>query len=377
MDLEDIIQKNSSEKKTDFVTYGDNENQIAVAMIMKSYIFHVMTDIWGDIPYTEALNNDNITPKYDDAKTVIYPGIIKELQDAIALMKLSPETDLQGDHIYDGDMTKWKKFAHSLICRVAFRMGDVAVTNANLANAFSSNEDNAQFQYPASGESKNPIYVDFVEDGRIGKDFAVCKTLIDYMNIDSDPRRPFYATALSDGSYKGLTYGLNNSNGPDEFATGRCLQAANIYAADATTPFMNYDEVLFIKAEITNSAADLQAAIEASCTNWGASAADATAYATASIARNGSTDQAVVTEKWVALYMQGIQGWSEYRRTGFPTMSSPADGLYQGVDIGSLTVPARRPYPSDESQLNEDNYKAAVAKLNDAGQQKAKMFWAK
>jgi len=377
-DLQDIINKNSGEGKKVFSVYGDNENQIAVAKIMQSYIYHVMTDIWGDIPYTEALTVVNITPKYDDAKTVIYPGLIKELQDAIALINEDPEFKLEGDAIYGGDVTKWKKFAHSLICRIAFRMGDVTLTNAHLASAFSSNSDNAQFTYSESGDSKNPVYVDFIEDGRIGKDFAVCKTLIDYMNIDADPRRPFYAKPLADGSFAGLTYGLNNANGPSEYKLKRSIPSENIYASDATVSFMNYDEVLFIKAEITNSAADLQAAIEASCTNWGASATDATTYALASIATNGVSQKSIVTEKWVALYMQGMQGWSEYRRTGYPDfLTSPADGLYQGINIGSLIVPARLPYPSDESQLNEVNYSAALAKLNDPRMQSAKMFWAK
>lgn len=377
-DLQDIIQKNSSANKNVFALYGDNSNQIAIAKIMQTYIYHVMTDIWGDIPYTEALTIVNLNPKYDDAETVIYPGLIAELQAAIALINESPEVELEGDAIYSGDMAKWKRFAHSLICRIAFRMGDVTLTNAHLADAFASNDDNAHFTYAPSGESKNPVYVDFIEDGRKGKDFAVCKTLIDYMNFDSDPRRPFYATPLADGSFVGLTYGLNNSHGPAEYKLKRSIQAPNIYAANATVHFMNYDEVLFIKAEITNSASDLQAAIEASCKNWGATSADATAYALASIVRNGVTQKSIVTEKWVALYMQGMQGWSEYRRTGYPDfLTSPADGLFQGINIGSLIVPARRPYPSDESQLNEVNYQAALAKLNDPAMQSAKMFWAK
>ncbi|MEN8250969.1 MAG: SusD/RagB family nutrient-binding outer membrane lipoprotein [Bacteroidota bacterium] len=370
-DLQDIINK-CTESPDDYAISGYPANQIASATILKSYIFHIMTDIWGDIPYFGALQGvENTRPVYDDSQA-IYDDLLVQLQNASDMIDVG-QPGIKGDIIYDGDMAKWKKFANSLIMRIALRKGDVATATAAYPNAFSSNDDNAHFQYAPSGEAVNPIFVDFINGNRIEKDFAVSKTITDYMNANNDPRLPFYASESSNG-YMGVTYGLNNENAPEEYKLGRSIQAANIYAADAWTPLMNYDEVLFIMAEINNDETSFRDAIKASALNWGASEADATTLS-AGIAFDGL--ESIITEKWVANYMQGFQGWSEYRRTGFPSfIDLPADGVEVGVDIGSLKVPNRRAYPTDEEQLNKANYTEAVNGLVDqVGQQKTPMFW--
>jgi len=140
---------------------------------------------------------------------------------------------------------------------------------------------------------------------------------------------------------------------------------------------MNYDEVLFILAEVNNDEASFRAGIKASAMNWGVSSSDAEALSNA-VAYNGV--ESVITEKWVANYMQGIQGWSEYRRTGFPSfLMSPADGVHSSSLLDTKhIVPNRRPYPSDESQMNKVNYDAAVQELGGhAEEQNAKLFWQK
>lgn len=371
-DLQDIINK-CTDSPDDYAISGYPANQIAVATIMKSYIFHIMTDTWGDIPYFGALKGvEATTPVYDSASD-IYVDLIAQLEAASTMIDVA-QPGMTGDVIYDGDMAKWKMFANSLIMRIALRMGDNAKATAAFPMAFASNEDNARFVYTSSGETINPIYDDFINGNRIEKDFAVSKTLLDYMNTNNDPRREFYATPHVDNGFAGLTYGLDNGNAPTEYAMGRSFQAANIYAADAWTPLMNYDEVLFIMAEINNDEASFRSGVKASALNWGASEADATTLSTA-VAFSGV--ESIVTEKWVAGYMQGVQGWAEYRRTGFPSfIDLPADGPHSAASIGSLIVPNRRPYPTDEAQLNKANYQAAVDALDDpAGQQQTEMFW--
>jgi len=375
-DLQDIINK-CTESPEEYASSGYPANQIAVAEIMKAYFFQIMVDIWGDIPYTEALKGvENTTAKYDDAES-IYNDLLAKLKSATEMIDES-QPGMSGDLIYDGDMSKWKKFANSLIMRIALRKGDVATAKAAAVGAFTSNDDNAQFTYASSGEAINPIFDDFINGNRISKDFAVSKTLLDYMNGNNDPRREFYATEDPTNGFAGLTYGLDNGNAPNEFALGRSIQAPGIYKADATTPWMNYDEVCFILAEINSDEGKFREGIKASAMNWGVSEADAETLAN-SVPYNGL--ESVITEKWVANYMQGFQGWSEYRRTGFPSfIDLPADGIHSGslLDDSMYKVPNRRPYPTDEAQLNEENYNAARENIGGASQeQNAKLFWAK
>jgi len=120
----------------------------------------------------------------------IYKDLLVQLSDAAAMIKVD-QPGMKGDIIYGGDMAKWKMFANSLTMRIALRMGDVAKVKAAAAGAFASNADNAQFAYTPSGKTVNPIYDDFVNGNRLQKDFAVSKTLLDYMNGNNDPRREF------------------------------------------------------------------------------------------------------------------------------------------------------------------------------------------
>ncbi|MEN8249355.1 MAG: SusD/RagB family nutrient-binding outer membrane lipoprotein, partial [Bacteroidota bacterium] len=251
-DLQDIINR-CTESPNEYASSGFPANQIAAATIMQAYTFHLMTDIWGDIPYFEALKaKEHTTPKYDKASD-IYEDLIIKLNEASNMIDLS-QAGMKGDIIYEGDMEKWKRFANSLIMRIALRSGDIESIRAAAPKAFQSNNDNAQYQYAATGSAINPLFVDWVQNKYYGKQFAVSKTLIDYMLSNNDTLRlSSYATNLENDPekpalYKGLTYGLSNTNSIIEYFQGVSLQSENIYAADAFTPLMNYDEVLFIMA---------------------------------------------------------------------------------------------------------------------------------
>jgi len=160
-----------------------------------------------------------------------------------------------------------------------------------------------------------------------------------------------------------------------EFFSGVSIQPENLYAADAFTPLMNYDEVLFILAEVDNDEAKFREGVKASAMNWGVKRADAEKLAN-DIDYNGL--ESIISQKWVANYLQGIQGWSEFRRTGYPELKAPKDGYHPSAKVCNLVVPNRRPYPTDESQLNAENYMEAVNQLVDpTGQQQTKMFWQK
>ena len=378
-DLQDVINR-CTDSPDDFSASGYPANQIAVATILQSYTYHIMTDIWGDIPYSDALKGREVTsPKYDKAED-IYSDLLVRLKAASDMIDVT-RPGVKGDIIYGGDMVKWKRFANSLIMRIALRKGDIATVREAVPNAFQSNADNARYQFAATGVAVNPLYADWVESDNLGKQFAVSKTLVDYMlNTNDTLRIAAYATNLQKDPdkpvrYNGLTYGLSNEHSIIEFFSGVSIQPENIYRADAFTPLMNYDEVLFILAEIDNDEAKFREGIKNSAINWGVKRSDAEKLSN-DIPYNGL--ESIISQKWVANYLQGIQGWSEFRRTGYPELEAPKDGYHPSARVGSLVVPNRRPYPTDESQLNAANYLEAVNRLVDpTGQQQTPMFWQK
>ena len=380
-DLKDIIRINSDEDLAkDVVKYGDNVNQIAVANILTTWSYHNMTDIWGDIPYTEALNDEILTPKYD-AQELIYDGLIAELDNAIATINTSPTVGLQGDLIFDGDMAMWKAFAVSLRLRIAMRLSEVnsskagsLITDADFASAFTSSADVAQFNHLASDAEANPLYIDNVVNA--GADnFAVANTLIDAMTTLNDPRIPAYANAsVTDGTYVGLTYGVGATNQDDVSLPG------DMYAAqEAPSILMTAAEVLFIKAEAAargyiggDAATFYNDAITASMEYNGVAAADITTYlAQASVTYDAANwEQSIGTQKWIALYGVGIQAWAEWRRLDYPVLAlAPA--------ATTTTIPLRRAYTSDEYSTNFDNVSAAVELLGGSDLFTLKIWWDK
>lgn len=382
-DLQDIIRLNTDEDtKGDAMAYGSNANQIAVARILKAYTFHFMTDCWGDIPYFEALlGSENIAPAYTPQED-IYADLLKELTEAQAQIQLSGD-GVDGDIIYGGDMTKWKKFANSLRMRIALRTSKVdpnyktEIQAAITAGAFDSYSDDAYFTFDAASPSYNPLYEAFFVDNR--HDFAVSEIMINTLVGLNDPRLSIYAdmpvdTSQYHNAYHGMPYGMDGGTATSySGASGDyvSLPSANtVLAANAKACLMNYAEVCFIKSEINGfSQSDYVDGITASLQTWGVGSADIATYVASVPAASAAN---VGTQKWLGNYMQGLQGWFEYRRTGFPALAAPFDGALN--DTGTRPIASRRPYPTDEQTLNETAYKAAVASQG-ADLIKTRVWW--
>src|SRR5438105_11029835 len=150
-------------------------NWEAVGRIMKSYVFSVMTDAMGDIPYSEAFQGRALlTPKYD-TQQAIYTALFADLAKASQEIDIDPGAIgfASGDIMYGGDMTEWRKFANSLRLRLAVHLSNVDAATAQseaqaavTAGVFASNSDNAQLLYLASAPDQNPIYTNFHVDKR-------------------------------------------------------------------------------------------------------------------------------------------------------------------------------------------------------------------
>ena len=341
------------------VDTGD-ENLEAVTDILLVYGFLFLTDTFGDIPYTEALNVEASAAPAFTPQSEIYPDLLARLEAAAA--QITPGrtvTWAQGDLVYGGDLERWIEFANSLRLRVAMRtsktsFAGTAATEFQEAwsgNRFDGNDDNADLDWTGTLPSQNPVYEHIVLGGRTA-DFRVSKTLVDLMA--DDPRLAIYADpAVSDGVIRGLPNGWL----PAEIGSGTTVNdystiGSAFVAADAPSVLLSYAEVLFLGAEaaargwiLADPGTLYRQAIEASMAQYGVSAA-ATAAFVAAHPYTGLND--ILEQKWVALYLLGPESFADVRRTGIPNL--PLPGPPGSAVINSL--PTRMPYPADEGLYN-------------------------
>ena len=366
-DLQDIIDLNSGENAVDVSSYGSNGNQIAVATLLQAWTFQMLTDCYGDIPFSQALKgSENTTPAYD-SQADVYAGLITMIDGALASIDAAGAGP-EGDIVYGGDMSKWAMFGNSLKLRIAMRMSDVngaaaksAGEAALAAGVILDNGDNALFD---GVPNNHPINQDY----QTRNDFAASNTMVDYLTTNADPRLSVYYAPNAAGAYVGEVYGLNEANAaltPNDDVSQR---GSAVLAATMPGIYMDAAQVRFLCAEAAakgwanagGSAEEHYAAgIQASMDFWGVEAADAQTY----IDAHPFSAESWVYEKWVALYMQGIEGWCEWRRLDGPALNACADGSLGGGTDGDLP-PHRFTLPLDEATLNEANWDAAGGATN-------------
>lgn len=371
-DLEQIIKLNSEEKTAfDAAIYGPNANQIAVARILKAYTFHTLTDIWGAIPYSDALKgNGDFTPAYDDQE-VIYADILNELTEAINQID-EAAGGIEGDIIYNGDMAAWKLFANSLKLRIGMRMSKVnpplaeaTVNEALDAGVFTSQDNNALYHYLASAPN-NSAWNQQYEFG--APEYACSTILIDRLTGLNDPRLDVYAqVSEATGEYIGMPYGVSNAEAGGIGYSNVSLPGVRMLAAEEPAILMGYSEVLFLQAEAaargwTSGDAEglYEEAITASLQYWGVELDEDALNAyleQEDVAFDSENFQKSIGEqKWLSLYMQGSESWAEWRRLGYPELQPAVSA------VANRDIPRRKGYPYSEFNLNKENYEAAIAK---------------
>jgi len=388
-DLQEIINLNEA-NPDGYTKFGKSENQIAVAKTLQAWTYQNMTDSWGPIPFSQALQYESYPfPKYDSQQEV-YTGLLSMLNEAINGFDVNDET-LKGDLIYDGNIAKWKKFANSLKMRVALRIADVepttaatAVSEAIASGVFTSNADNALFQYVNGAPNNNP----FAEDYKTRNDFAASNTMVDELNRLGDPRVGFYYSPNSAGNYVGEVYGLTEADAAVTLDADISQRNPQVLAETAPGIYMDYAQVEFMMAEAAergmggagSAATHYNNGITASMQYWDASgslsAADISNYIAqpevdyTTLMGTETWKQVIGRQKWIALYMQGVQGWAEYRRLDFGILQAPAGGTLDGSGI-----PNRMKYPTDEMTLNGEQYATGVSLLGGADDLDTKLWW--
>jgi len=367
-DIQRMIQKGEQ---------ANAPNWSAVGRILKAYTFSVMTEAMGDLPYTQALKGDTVLHPTYDAQSVIYDSLFALLTKADAEIDLTPGVAgfSKGDLMYGGKMIMWKKFANSLRLRLAVHLSQVNPTRAAaeaaaaVANGvFAADSESAKLVYLNANPNRNPIYND--AQGR--DDYGMSKTFVDSLTSWADPRLPVFAQVNPAGTgYQGLPNGLNDGAGTPIVNISR-FGARWRSVAGARMDLLSYSEVLFLEAEAAErgwiagtAATDYTNAITASMAMYGVSAGTAAYLAQAKVGYDaaGATLQGhlqqIAYQKWTSMFMQGMEAWTEIRRTQIPALIPGPNAVF-GAGVAKK-IPERLPYDDQENVLNAGNVTAAVA----------------
>lgn len=344
------------------------QNKKAIIEILEVYTYSVLAETFGDIPYTESiLGADNFAPKYDDAATV-YADLLVRLDAAIADLDVDGGTFGAEELLFSGDVSKWATFANSLKLRMGMHMADVTsfnskkiVEEAVAAGVYSKDLEGAFFGYIGTAPYQNTIYEGFFVDGRT--DYVPSNTLIDIMTPLDDPRLSLWFTQVG-GDYKGLEYGKVDGGVYDKFSHFTDM----FFEPTLEVVLSDYSEMEFFLAEAVERGYAVDGSAEehynngitASILYYGGTVADAEDYlAQSDVAYTtapGTWKQKIGTQKWIAMYNRGLEGWTEWRRLDFPVLNVPEKLTYSDL-------PVRFPYPYNEDEMNEDNYAAAAAAI--------------
>lgn len=335
---------------------GKNPWYAGIGRVIKAMNLGLATDLWGDIPNSEAFKGtENLTPAYDSQQQV-YQDIQKLLSDAINNFNQPANKNLikpgSNDLIYGGDITKWKILAYILKARYANNLSkknpSASATEAlqyvqEAKNLGASNDANMYAVFGADATNNN-LWYQFLSD-RDGY-ISMGKYFIDLLDSLGDPRLPVYAEVNDSGVYYGAEPGGSNVD-PGGFSI---ISMSTFAGPDSPIPMVTYAELLFIEAEaqkrLGNDAAAAQAydeAITASMEQFGISPGDIVTY----LAAHGSNGnpvslQQIMTQKYIALFTN-IQAYTDWRRTNFPTLTPSGT---------NTQIPRRLPTPQSERIFN-------------------------
>lgn len=399
---------------------------LGMGLVIKSFMYQQMTDAYGDFPYSEALSGKTqgvFTPRYDTQED-IYADLLNQLERANELLSRKSIEDIGAyDNLYNGDLLKWRKFANSLKLRLLMRASAKMDVGAKISEMLKQPDtyplmadidDSALFSYSDDRQANwSPLYTASNEKYN-GTEF-MSTTIEAHLKGMNDPRLKVYYCPTMKGVENGeyIYAGVPNCirdgdeaeyNGGDSYNSRKGYifvpRLVDVKYASPTVVqgiLLTYAEVQFNLAEarekgfisIGDAATYYKNGIAASFDYWASripanfiemksmpnpptevfEAADvipdASYYEQPKVAYTGSQAEKlekIGVQKWLALYLCGIEGWSEWRRTGFPKEISvtPPRGLPSSSNISEW--PRRIPYPQNEQVYNAEQYEIAVGR---------------
>ncbi len=348
------------------------------ALILKAYMAAGLTDMFGDVPYSQAFNgvNGDVTPSYDLQEDIYQAdgGILDNLNKGIAVIEAYDDViPLEGDILFNGDLNGWVRFANSLRIKHLLRISGKVDVSAELqaiyddGNFITSNSENAIFNF--TNTDPNSFRLAQLRVGDFNN-FVLSETMETVLEDLNDTRIEtfFRPTANSNGTeFTGLINGIDASSTSIELA-GLSL-AGTTFREDTSTLDANFITAWETSLNLAEAAArnlitaDAQTLYETGVTQafeyWQTELpADYLTGPAAFNDANATPIKQIVTQKWIAQIINGYEGWIEYRRTGFPEF------LDISASLNNELIPVRMPYPAEEEALNADNYNQAAAATN-------------
>ncbi|AEW03497.1 hypothetical protein A4D02_19365 [Niastella koreensis] len=415
---------------------ADKVNVVSAATVMKVLCMQYITDLYGDIPYSQALQaSANVTTPVYDKQQDVYNSMFADLDGALSKFdatKAKPAADL---FPYKGDVALWKKFGYSLMLRLAMRLTKVDIATAQkwaekaaAGGTLASVSEDAWIKgdYSNGYQSENSRSLITPADYY---QVRWSKLLMDYLKAVNDPRVPVIAeippaglaasqdpTKTGDNTFSkqmGLPNGWDLNGGatdiskapgyPGGSGTGGDFTPIGLYSRPRTAIYTNLSSPQFVltyaeselllaeaKARGWNVGATtaaqhykngLSAALQ-SLTPFGASAVisptDADAYATAhplDVSSLNASLKMINEQYWATtgILMNFVEAWNNWKRSGYPALSPI---VYVG-NFSKGQIPRRQLYPTTESTANPANYKIGVSNLNGGDDWISKMWWDK
>ncbi len=413
------VIKNTHDVITSTKDLPARSNLYNMARIFQSFAFMILTDEYGDIPYTQGgagYSDQVFFPTYDQQQD-IYAQIIQEITDAATSLNASGLIENQ-DLLYAGDITKWKKFAYSLLLRAGMRLSKVdearaqtIVQAAVAGGVITDNADNAYMRHDAN--YTQPIGNTL--NGSEAANFYLTKPFVDQLKSTSDPRLSAIAVR-----YEGAASGNDQTASvatsdpakqigmPVGFDNGSIVAQAT---ADGLASFYDYsqaDRRRIVKTSapvffVTAAQTDLLLA-EAAFRGWISSGSAAQYFsdgikahmdqmatfdpgcAVASSARDtyiaantlmsGTELEQINTQYWIASFLNGPEAFANFRRSGYPDLTPNPYGQPNNPDVPNGTFIRRLTYPTSELSVNTDNVNAAIS-LQGPDKLSTKVWWDK
>ncbi|MFV0540585.1 MAG: SusD/RagB family nutrient-binding outer membrane lipoprotein [Aestuariibaculum sp.] len=361
---------------------------LAIAKIQKVLIFSRLTDAYGDIPYSEAGKGflEGIRfPKYDK-QSDIYADMLETLESAATTLATDSSDSSYGsaDLLFSGDKTKWRKFANSLMLRLALRMVNVDnaaaqswATKAIERGVMTSNDDIAYVQYENSandgGPNVNPLTKSFTS--RATNQVKISKTLMDFMKDRNDPRVSVLCSTVDGDTDPALQFGQDINDATRSAANSKpninIFGGSGVVVYDAPLFFQTYAEVEFMLAEAAErwelAGGDVEAHYNAGVTaameylslyghGVGITPDQIMDYLDENPFVPADALKMINEQYWVATFGNGIETFSNWKRSGYPVLV-PAD---VATVLTGGEIPRRLPYPGSEKLNNPNNVAAAI-----------------
>ncbi|WP_439880512.1 SusD/RagB family nutrient-binding outer membrane lipoprotein [Pontibacter sp. MBLB2868] len=398
--LDQVIKINQNEENItpNFILQGAPENQIGVAMIMKAIVMKRVTDTWGDAPYSEAFKGlDDLSPAYDKQED-IYKALISELKAGRDMLDASKNMPT-GDIIYNGNVNAWKRLANSALLQTTLQLSKrfpspsgYAATEFKAAlndpaGVIDEVGEEAWFKFQDVTGFRNPWNSNRTRDYFLTGEFVdalqgdpMASSLNPTSNTAADARIQVYAKSAT---AEGVPYGHADGSGSGK----NQMSTKNYWNNTSPLPLMTASYTYLNRAEAamlgwtTEVATDmLKEGIVMSFktldahNDAGVAISDkALAYATARLAdvatAQGGLAQVIGEEKWKSLFGMGFDAWAEWRRTDYPHLTPAEDYQNDGQ------IPTRYLYPTEEVNLNNANYTAALSDLTPSKDSNTAHVW--